>query len=207
MNLKKIKHSFFILLLLNFVSATSIQGEQKSVTIYGQIYVDRLGILLQEAEVKVISEGKILKKAVTNQQGEYKITGLNTGKYTILANCDGFREKGMDVALYSNGYTLLNIGLNLSNNTGVVVSYKVSGVVKQPKGTPVTGASITILSALDQQVITKVLTNAQGQYEAEIDYGAQIILLVSKPGFESNIVNLFKMDVKHHSIDVTLVPL
>ncbi|HEX8736469.1 MAG TPA: carboxypeptidase regulatory-like domain-containing protein [Pyrinomonadaceae bacterium] len=79
---------FFIGLLTLFISSSALA--QQTGTLNGQV-VDTLGAVVVGASVTAIDAGGKEKTVVTNRQGEYSITGLAPGKYTVRTTAPTFQ--------------------------------------------------------------------------------------------------------------------
>lgn len=80
---------FFIGLLTLFISSSALA--QQTGTLSGQV-VDTLGAVVVGASVTAIDASGKEKSVVTNRLGEYSITGLAPGKYTIRTTAPTFQS-------------------------------------------------------------------------------------------------------------------
>jgi len=62
---------------------------QKAASITGQV-VDSLGAVVVGATVKAVNAEGTEKQAVTNDRGEFTISGLQAGTYTVKADAPNF---------------------------------------------------------------------------------------------------------------------
>ncbi len=81
---------------------------------------DALGAILVGASITVESSAGVKKTAVTNARGEYSVTGLTPGKYTVKAIAPKF-------ALYEN----TDVTVSAGEKTDLIVVLTVSGVEEQ----------------------------------------------------------------------------
>lgn len=161
--------------------------QRETASIRGQVYVDRMGMFLSEARVKVLLEGRTLREALSDEQGNYMIIGLRPGQYKISAEQSGFAEKQIDIDLKLDEQLLLNIGIQVGWFGEPPPPYHIRGVVRDSQAKPIRDTTITVISALDQQVISKGVTDAVGRYSVAVDYGNQLLILASKPGYATDI--------------------
>src|SRR5687767_6176492 len=103
----------YAVMLIIIVSADSQVEQRETASIRGQIYTDRLGMLLSEARVRVLFEGRTLREALSDEQGNYMITGLRPGRYKISVGLSGFAEKQITIDLKPDEQLLLNIGIQV----------------------------------------------------------------------------------------------
>ncbi|HEX9962112.1 MAG TPA: carboxypeptidase regulatory-like domain-containing protein [Pyrinomonadaceae bacterium] len=87
--MKQFLSLFFIGLLTLFISSSASAQQAGSLT--GQV-VDTLGAVVVGASVTAVDAGGKEKSVVTNRQGEYTITGLAPGKYTIRTTAPTFQS-------------------------------------------------------------------------------------------------------------------
>ena len=106
------------ILLIGLVTALAAGAAfaQSTGSIAGSV-TDSLGAVLVGATVTVVSPKGTQKTAITNARGEYNITGLEAGKYTVRAIAPKF-------ALYEN--TEVEVAAGEKNELFVVLT--VSGV-------------------------------------------------------------------------------
>lgn len=78
--------------------------------IRGIITEGHTGDPMVQVYLKVISRDKIIKEVITNRLGEYSITGLQPGKYTIEASFIGYSTQTItQVPFYKRRTTQLNL--------------------------------------------------------------------------------------------------
>src|SRR5438132_13920557 len=85
-----------------FIAATGAAFSQTTGSVAGQV-VDVNGALIVGATVTAVAADGKEKQAVTNSRGEYSITGLAPGKYTVKAIAPSF-------ALYQNTEVTVTAG-------------------------------------------------------------------------------------------------
>lgn len=105
--------SFVLLIFLALAGGASAQSAG---SIEGQI-TDSLGAVVVGASVTVVAADGKQKQVVSNARGEYSITGLSPGKYTVKAIAPKF-------ALYENGEVQVAAG----ERTDLIVVLTVAGV-------------------------------------------------------------------------------
>ncbi len=125
--------------------AASSAFAQATGSIGGSI-TDSLGAILVGATITVVSPDGKQKTTVTNSRGEYSVTGLTAGKYTVKAIAPKF-------ALYENTEVVIAIG----ERSDLIVVLTVSGVDEKvevaPDNTvstdPDNNASATVIKGKD----------------------------------------------------------
>ncbi len=144
----KIFRSITFLLLISLALATGTFA-QTAGSIGGQI-TDSLGAVVVGASVTAVSATGAQKQAVSNARGEYSITGLAPGKYTVKAIAAKF-------ALYENAEVEVTSG----ERTDLIVVLTVAGVeenVEVSNGSNVSNdadnnASATVLKDKDLEAL------------------------------------------------------
>ncbi len=106
------------ILLFGLVSAFAVSSAfgQATGSIGGSV-TDSLGAVVVGASVTVVSQSGTQKMVVTNARGEYNVTGLEAGKYTVKAIAPKF-------ALYENA----EVDVVAGEKTDIFVVLTVSGV-------------------------------------------------------------------------------
>jgi hypothetical protein len=119
----------FLFLFFVFIAATGAAFSQTTGSVAGQV-VDVNGALVVGATVTAVAADGKEKQAVTNSRGEYSITGLAPGKYTVKAIAPSF-------ALYQN--TEVTVTAGQRNDLAVVLT--VAEVQENVEVTNPTGVS------------------------------------------------------------------
>src|SRR5258708_7213208 len=125
--MKLIKTGLFVVL----ISIISVSGAfaQANGSIGGSV-TDSLGAIVVGATVTAVSADGKQKQAITNSKGEYSITGLAPGKYTVKAIAPKF-------ALYENAEVVVTAG----EKNELIVVLTVGGVQENVEVSNMTGLS------------------------------------------------------------------
>ena len=188
--MRKIIVASCILAVCALASALGYAMKQEAASLRGQIYVERHGMLLSGAEVVILASGKVMQSTRADQSGVYNFTGLPPGRYKVGISLQGFRRKEVDVELKSGESRLLNIGLEVGLLTDIPPPPILSGIVTQQDGKPLKDAVVTVVSALDQQVIGRAVTDEGGRYRVSVE-GNQFTVIAAKPGFVASAKAVF----------------
>jgi len=109
------------------------------------------------ALVQVLFDDIVLDTALTDSSGNYTITGLAPGSYTVTAAAATFEEATVGAIIASGETTTANFSLETSPGS-------ISGTVISAVGsTPISGALIEV--TLNNAVIFSTLTDSSGDYE------------------------------------------
>ena len=130
---------------------------------------------------------KLIQRVTTDKDGDYKAT-VSHGEYRVevVTNGQGKTEIWR-FYLGDNDNRILDIGVPLGN-WHFVSRMKVSGVVRQPDGTPVRDATVTMIPAYPYYephafVSSQGRTDAQGRYDFVSMEVGDFVVYVAKPGF------------------------
>jgi hypothetical protein len=129
------------LLLVVALCAGTALGQRATGTLRGQVF-DELGGVIVGATVVAVDAAGVEKTATTNQDGNYSISGLAPGKYTVRVNASGFAPfENADVAVVAGRGEPLNITVKVTiEQQKVTVSNDTVGLNTDPENN--TGAVI-----------------------------------------------------------------
>jgi hypothetical protein len=111
-------NNFIRLFLFTFLFSISAFGQQPG-SLGGQVQ-DTLGAVVVGATVTVVSADAKEKTATSNQRGEFSVTGLAPGRYTV-------RVKAPNFALYEN----TEVDISAGQREEIIVPLTVEGVEEQ----------------------------------------------------------------------------
>src|SRR5579863_2050241 len=81
---------FALALFLTFLSIATVAQDQNNRTLAGTV-IDSTGGVISGATITV-TRGSLVKTVTTNEKGEYKISGLPPGSYTVTVTLQGFQD-------------------------------------------------------------------------------------------------------------------
>jgi FtsP/CotA-like multicopper oxidase with cupredoxin domain len=105
------------------------------------------------AGVTITLSGASTGSTTTNAQGNYTLSGLSNGNYTVTPN----------LAPYTFSPVSRNVTVNNANVTGrnfTGIAYSITGTIRTPSFTPIAGVTVQLTGAAS----ATTTTNAQGQY-------------------------------------------
>ena len=153
---------FCLLLLFVAVATVPAAAQQQLGAIQGTI-LDQTGAVLPGVSVTVTNlDTGIPRTTVSNEAGVYRLQSLDPGRYTVVANLQGFRTAERREVILSGGATL---GVNFTMQAGAVEERidvaavapdiqteraEVSSIIEQKKITdlPLVGRNVLSLTAL-----------------------------------------------------------
>jgi hypothetical protein len=131
--------------LVVFLSAVIVFAQQSKVTLRGLVK-DELGASIVGATITVIDANGTTRTTVTNGEGIYALTGLDPGKYFVVAAAPGFApSEQTEVNLTAGQRQSLDISLQVT-----IEDQKVTVAAETPLSTDATNnANQTIISGKD----------------------------------------------------------
>ncbi|MED4268284.1 carboxypeptidase regulatory-like domain-containing protein [Priestia megaterium] len=109
------------------------------------------------ATIRLIDQfNSVITTATTNAQGQYTISSVTPGQYSLTISASNFQSQSRGVTITSTQTTVSNFTLIASPGT-------VTGTITSTTGIPIEGAVIEVLDS-GSNVIATTNSNAQGQY-------------------------------------------
>src|SRR5438876_2719880 len=140
-------------LLVVFLTASSLSAQVVTVTIQGRVY-DTTGAAISQANVSVTNPATGFSRSATaSATGDYQITLLPSGDYTITAEKSGFQKAAKKIHLDIGSSGNLDFNLPVGQVTQQVTVQDV-GEVAEPTRTMVS-------SVIDQQQIQNLPVNGR----------------------------------------------
>ncbi|MBN9654118.1 carboxypeptidase regulatory-like domain-containing protein [Halobacillus sp. GSS1] len=125
-------------------------------TLFGEVTDDETGNPLEGVAVQVIHQsGVTVATALTDAAGNYSITNLPPGSYTVTISQPGYADATIGTIITPNGMTMLNVELVRSAGT-------IEGVVEDENNQPISGAFVQLL--VNGVAVASTVTNGSGQY-------------------------------------------
>jgi hypothetical protein len=188
-----------LLLFLMLICTPSIASKQKDdlVTIHGRI-TDKHGNALEgtvlrffKREQFISTNIKFVKQTITNAQGNYTLDGIPYGYYMVSIDSIGFQRSEMNRVFLSEENNLFDFSLEKFSVLDVK-DIEIEGTVRQPNKTLLKDATVSIISALNAELVQRTRTDENGRYKFKVYPHDQYIIHVSKPGFVSSAATVFE---------------
>ena len=128
---------------------------------------------------------KFVKDIIADTQGNYTIDGIPYGYYIVVIDSDGFRRTEINRVLLSEENNLLDFRLEKFSFLNVK-EVQIEGTVREISKAPLKDVTVTVISALNAELIQQTRTDESGKYKFALDPHDQYIIYVSKPGFVSS---------------------
>ncbi|MCB1024064.1 MAG: carboxypeptidase regulatory-like domain-containing protein, partial [Acidobacteria bacterium] len=168
--MKYFKNSF-IFAALFLLSALAILGQDPG-SVKGIVRAES-GKKLSGVEIVARQDGKNLKSTRTDKSGEFRIDGLNPGKYNLVFEKDGFASGVLyDVLIIGKKVNNLKDRLIMSIDEGTLVIVK--GSVFNQFGRSIYGAKVVIeeiRSDNSTKKIDEIYSSRSGQFTFKFDEG------------------------------------
>jgi hypothetical protein len=160
--------------------------------ISGTVYSEEDSTELQGAVVRVFSAtGNVFHRAVTDENGDYRVTGLRTGDYYVHARAEGFEGEFYDDADDRGDATLVRV--EAGKETGGIDFYleqinndlaSISGVISSDStGNPIPHAFVLAVPVVPPGQAFFDLTDQFGFYRLTRLPAASYIVLAWAPGY------------------------
>lgn len=154
---------------------------------------DLFGEPLEGAVVRVfpfstnIGEPRIERRAspveaTTNSKGDYSIAGLPPGSYTVTVELRGFRRFESCLVTIQPGINTMDFGLEVGVNIDVPI-IRIEGLVRRADRSPITDATLTIISVFNRALTEQTRTDQKGRYKFAILAPGHYVLIASKSRF------------------------
>lgn len=131
-------------------------------------------------EVSVLNQaGAVVANASSDLAGNYVITGLSPGVYTVTARATNYETNSATAAVQANTDT--PVSLSLFASPGAVAGQVVAAGTLQP----IAGAQINALDA-NGSVMESVYSDSQGSFVITGLAAGQYVIAASASGFQSN---------------------
>jgi hypothetical protein len=133
------------------------------------------------------SDGNEAGQSPTNAAGEFIITGVSAGVYTLVATLDGCETATVAGVEVTNTDVA---GQNMVLQKIDVPTYRISGAVTKPDGNAATGATVQIRRTSDSAIAGQISTvDASGDYAVGNIPSGNYNLTVSLDGYETGVVS------------------
>jgi large repetitive protein len=173
-----------IILESNITSTTTLSLNPSPGSLIGSV-IGENGQPIIRATVQVfdITNG-LASTVITNNLGQYAISGLTPGNYRVVFNAPGFERLAAGSTIIANETTILDVQLDslFATISGTVINAQTS--------TPIAGASVTIRyqSASGPLVVT-ALTNSLGQFVIQGISEGEVSAVATASGFGAQGLN------------------
>src|SRR5438477_6585764 len=140
-------------LLVVFLTASSLSAQVVTVTIQGWVY-DTTGAAISQANVSVTNPATGFSRSATaSATGEYQISGLPVGDYTVTAEKSGFQRQAKKVHL--------DIGASATVDFNLPVGQVAQEVNVQDVGEVAEPTRTMVSSVIDEQKIENLPVNGR----------------------------------------------
>ena len=152
----------FILIIAALISSSfgyaSNVRAQDTLVLQGQVYLANYSVPLEKAQLDVRVNEKFVLQQKTDEQGNFKISGLAVGVYQLEVGLSGFRPERLAFTVESGKVMTLDVGLRIGHWVDFSIIAPdgkelqnvdpslIGGVVKQTNGKPIRDATVVLIS-------------------------------------------------------------
>src|SRR4051812_4589032 len=124
------------LLLISLVQMPVLCQTPYSSSLQGQVYATHFGALLSDIELKLLQDGKIIKAAKSDAEGNYQISDIPSGGYTVVIEERGFKRERLEIKVAVGEQKLLDIAVEIGHlkNYSTPPDFTIRGKVSQLNG-------------------------------------------------------------------------
>ncbi|WP_282137851.1 carboxypeptidase regulatory-like domain-containing protein [Rossellomorea aquimaris] len=154
-------------------------------TIAGNVTDATTGLPIQSAGVITVISGSgiVVASTLTDQEGNYILTGLAPGDYNVIFSADGYVRSTFMITLSPNETAVLNAALEPNPAT-------ITGNVRDANTLDPIGNAIIQVFTLDGILLGVTLTDMNGNYIISGLPGGTVVLVVRAQGYQSQMQNV-----------------
>lgn len=172
-------------------------------TLSGQITDQSTGLVIPGASVEIRlgeATGLSIASATTTPFGNFQISGLQPGSYTVIAKANHYATGVLGTSVESNGFSLANLALS-------PLFGAISGTVTDTAGHPI-GANDTRIKlySKDGTLIETIFVEVDGTFLINGVSAGEYVLSVSSPFFETETIGLTVRAGTTTSVQIQLTP-
>ncbi len=194
-----------IMLMISVLEFTSCEDKESAVSTY-----DVSGVIINVSNIPVVSASIQLIKddettasysATSNGDGEYTISGVEEGTYTLRINATGYNQIEITI----------NVSGNKSQNTNLLGGATITGtIINSQTGNGLANATVSFsrnLSATSSEdAELQTTTNSSGQFTISNAPTGIFICIIEADGFFAANLNTFTISTGNNTIgDQTIV--
>ncbi|MFS0766942.1 carboxypeptidase regulatory-like domain-containing protein [Peribacillus phoenicis] len=120
-----------------------------------------------------------ITQTVTDQNGQFSVTGLAPGEYNIVASASNYSRRGAGAVIFADQTT--NIIIQLAPNPATI-----TGTITGPGGTPLTNATVRVLDQ-NETVLGTAITDEKGIYAIGNLSAGTLTIIASAPDFAATL--------------------
>jgi hypothetical protein len=190
------------LTFLTLLFSATQSGSSLSTTLTGRI-TDADGCPIAGATVRAHdAKGALLGEGVTTSEGKFVVERLPGGIVEVAAEMSGFLRSEARLVV-SSRLKVWDTSLALARLADMPAR-RVSGVVTASDKVPLSGVSITVVTAFGTRIVSRAHTDEKGRFSVALDEGGQYVVIAAHVGFRGS-SELVSMGVSSPSAEVRFV--
>lgn len=186
-----------ITILANMVTTANVALQPQPGAITGTIIDQITTQPISGAVVDIMQGSTIFATLLTNSDGSYLINQLAPGNYIVRVKATNYQTNSQSANVQANSTTTVNIQLLAQPGT-------LTGTVKDPSSTPLSGAVVTIKNG--NIVINTVITDAQGNFVIQGLAPGTYSVLASATNYQTSFGAVTIMANATSQISFSLIP-
>ncbi|WP_169907692.1 carboxypeptidase regulatory-like domain-containing protein [Priestia abyssalis] len=147
------------------------------------------------------STGTVIGFAFTDVQGQYTITNIPAGSYTLKASAENFIPSFVGVVL-NPGQDLTGVNLSLEASPGSINGQ----ITSSQTGAPIGGATVVVRDAVTQTILAAATTTIFGNYTINNLPLGPVTVTASGAGFGSTTIGALITSNQTTTADIALSP-
>lgn len=151
--------------------------------------------IITGALIEIEKEGVIIRTAISDDSGYFKVSGLAPGSYSVQVQAQNYERAIIGAVIVANQTATLEF--NLGENPGSVL-----GQVKNESGEPVIGAIITLIQ--NDKVLMTAISDASGNFNIIGIASGSYILQAQAPNYVKTSQALLIEPSQTETIDLSL---
>lgn len=176
---------FRIFLTNEEVQTLNAELGRRPATIRGRVTDAKTGEPIQSAGVITVISGSgiIVASTLTDQEGNYILSGLSPGNYNVIFSAEGYVSQTVMITLNRGETVILNAALQSNPAT-------LTGYVREAKTlSPIENALIQVFST-DGTLIGTTLTDMNGNYTVSGLPGGTVVVVARATGYQSQLQSI-----------------
>ncbi|MEB3103843.1 MSCRAMM family protein [Ferviditalea candida] len=164
------------------------------------VVTDEFGLPLAQAIIRVFFNELVVATVTTTANGNYQITGLSPGIYTVRAEAAGYIREVLGATVVT--FETARADFVLTRNPGILL-----GTVQDSSGNPLPGSTITVReNTAVSPVIGRTVTDENGNYIFSTLAPGSYIISAECTGFQIGQTSVFIVSVEQTRADFRLQP-
>jgi protocatechuate 3,4-dioxygenase beta subunit len=138
------------------------------------------GAVIIGATIDVVLNNIVVAKTITDENGNYKMSGLSPDRYTVIFGADAYSPITLGAVILDNETTVINAELQ-------PIFGSLSGNIQDDIGSILSGAVILVKNADSDVLISRKITDTNGNYVIGELFPGSYIVTASRDDYQTSI--------------------